>query len=405
MAAMNFKHFAEDIDSIMARDPAARSRLEVALTYPGFHAILAHRLSHGLYVRNWRLLARFVSQAARWLTGIEIHPGATIGRRLFIDHGMGVVIGETAELGENVTLLQGVTLGGTSTRREKRHPTLGNHVVVGAGAKIIGAFTIGDGSRIGAAGQEPCRAGRSDQQGQDGDQSVLRLAREPAGEVGRERHQDEVVGSGLVAAVVECAASGRSSQADVDFGPVIRTTVVEVNLQRVPLAQLETEQLGVAAPCQRAAERSPRRQDRLARLDDAERVGAPVTPDTVGLQDIGAGSGQRLLWSNCWWSWALSRCSLRFCCRRSRELGIKPSRRSACRTWADWVEPAMFTPRAIAAICSIHSPDASRPTRAICRPIRPPAGPVRMAPGVPLPPDPLRSPTAPEPPALLTLPG
>ena len=101
MGVMNFKHFAEDIDSIMARDPAARSRLEVALTYPGFHALLAHRLSHGLYKRGWRVLARVVSQAARWFTGIEIHPGATIGRRLFIDHGMGTVIGETAEIGDD----------------------------------------------------------------------------------------------------------------------------------------------------------------------------------------------------------------------------------------------------------------------------------------------------------------
>jgi serine O-acetyltransferase len=157
MAAMNFKHFAEDIDSIIARDPAARSRLEVALTYPGFHAVLAHRVSHALYVRGWRVLARFVSQAARWLTGIEIHPGATIGRRLFIDHGMGVVIGETAEIGDDVTMYQDITLGGTSPsvnsaaqKNKKRHPTLRDRVIVGAGAQVLGAITVGAGAKIGA---------------------------------------------------------------------------------------------------------------------------------------------------------------------------------------------------------------------------------------------------------------
>jgi serine O-acetyltransferase len=157
MAAMNFKHFAEDIDSIIARDPAARSRLEVALTYPGFHAVLAHRLSHALWVRGWRVLARFVSQAARWVTGIEIHPGATIGRRLFIDHGMGVVIGETAEIGDDVTMYQDITLGGTSPSvnasaqvNKKRHPTLRDRVIVGAGAQVLGAITVGHGAKVGA---------------------------------------------------------------------------------------------------------------------------------------------------------------------------------------------------------------------------------------------------------------
>jgi serine O-acetyltransferase len=157
MAAMNFKHFAEDIDSIIARDPAARSRLEVALTYPGFHAVVAHRLSHALWVRGWRVLARFVSQIARWVTGIEIHPGATIGRRLFIDHGMGVVIGETAEIGDDVTMYQDITLGGTSPsvnsaaqKNKKRHPTLGDRVIVGAGAQVLGAITVGAGAKVGA---------------------------------------------------------------------------------------------------------------------------------------------------------------------------------------------------------------------------------------------------------------
>lgn len=157
MAAMNFKHFAEDIDSIIARDPAARSRLEVALTYPGFHAVVAHRLSHALYKRGWWVLARFVSQAARWFTGIEIHPGATIGRRLFIDHGMGTVIGETAEIGDDVTMYQDITLGGTSPsvnsaaqKNKKRHPTLSDRVIVGAGAQVLGAITVGAGAKVGA---------------------------------------------------------------------------------------------------------------------------------------------------------------------------------------------------------------------------------------------------------------
>ena len=145
-----FEALRRDIRAVLERDPAARSALEVLLCYPGVHALVFHRIAQRLWRRGWVTLARFVSHVARFLTGIEIHPAATLGPGLFIDHGMGVVIGETAEVGENVTLLQGVTLGGTSLRREKRHPTLGNHVVVGAGAKIIGAITIGDGSRIGA---------------------------------------------------------------------------------------------------------------------------------------------------------------------------------------------------------------------------------------------------------------
>ncbi|HWA48124.1 MAG TPA: serine O-acetyltransferase [Dongiaceae bacterium] len=154
---MNFKHFAEEIDAIMARDPAARSRLEVALNYPGFHAVLWHRVSSVLWRNNWRVLARFISQVARILTGIEIHPGATIGRRLFIDHGMGVVIGETAEIGDDVTLYQDITLGGISPSvnsaaqvNKKRHPTLRNGVIVGAGAQVLGGITVGEGAKVGA---------------------------------------------------------------------------------------------------------------------------------------------------------------------------------------------------------------------------------------------------------------
>jgi serine O-acetyltransferase len=145
-----FEKMRADIQTVLERDPAARTRLEVVLCYPGVHAIWFHRVAHRLWGAGWRTAARFLSHVSRFLTGIEIHPAARLGPGLFIDHGMGVVIGETAEIGENVTLLQGVTLGGTSLKREKRHPTLGDNVVVGAGAKIIGAFKIGDGSRIGA---------------------------------------------------------------------------------------------------------------------------------------------------------------------------------------------------------------------------------------------------------------
>ena len=145
-----FKAIREDISSVFARDPAARSTLEVLTCYPGVHARILHRMSHRLW--KWRLywLARLLSHIARFLTGIEIHPGATIGRRFFIDHGMGVVIGETAEIGDDVTLYHGVTLGGTSWKEGKRHPTLGNGVVVGAGAKILGPIYIGDGAKIGS---------------------------------------------------------------------------------------------------------------------------------------------------------------------------------------------------------------------------------------------------------------
>lgn len=140
---------SEQIRTIRDRDPAARSAVEIMLTYPGLHAQVFHRVAFGLRQRRLYLLARIVSHLGRFLTGIEIHPGATIGRRLFIDHGMGVVIGETAVIGDDCTLYQGVTLGGTGKQRGKRHPTLGNKVVVGVGAKILGAVTIGDEAKIG----------------------------------------------------------------------------------------------------------------------------------------------------------------------------------------------------------------------------------------------------------------
>lgn len=141
---------AQDLQAVFERDPAATSRLEVFLTYSGFHALLAYRISHWLWKRKLPIFPRLISQIARWLTGVEIHPGATIGTGFFIDHGMGVVIGETTEIGDYVTLFQGVTLGGTGKERGKRHPTLGNHVVVGAGAKVLGGIRIGDNVKVGA---------------------------------------------------------------------------------------------------------------------------------------------------------------------------------------------------------------------------------------------------------------
>lgn len=145
-----FQRLREDIRSVFERDPAARTAFEVLTTYPGVHAMQFHRLSHRLWNADWKWLARLLSALTRWLTGIEIHPGARIGRRFFIDHGMGVVIGETAEIGDNCTLYHGVTLGGTSWQKGKRHPTLGDDVVVGAGATVLGPITIGAGARIGS---------------------------------------------------------------------------------------------------------------------------------------------------------------------------------------------------------------------------------------------------------------
>ena len=145
-----FTSVSDDLKSALQRDPAARSRFEIALLYPGLHAVWIHRITHWLWQRGAKLPARWLSQLARGLTGIEIHPGATIGQRVFIDHGMGVVIGETAEVGDEVTLYHGVTLGGTSLEKGKRHPTIGCRVTIGAGAKVLGNITIGPDSRIGA---------------------------------------------------------------------------------------------------------------------------------------------------------------------------------------------------------------------------------------------------------------
>ncbi len=145
-----FKLMREDIQTVFERDPAARSKLEVFLCYSGFHAVTLHRISHFLWRKKFYLLARMLAQFSRFITGIEIHPGAKLGRRVFIDHGMGVVIGETAEVGDDVTIYHGVTLGGTSLKKEKRHPTIGNNVIIGTGAKILGPFKVGDRVQIGA---------------------------------------------------------------------------------------------------------------------------------------------------------------------------------------------------------------------------------------------------------------
>ena len=145
-----FRLMGEDIAAVLEHDPAARSQLEVVLLYSGLHAIWWYRIYHGLWKHGWFFLARVLSQVSRFLSGVEIHPGATLGRRFFIDHGMGVVIGETAEVGDDVTIYQGVTLGGTSLEPGKRHPTIGDRVVIGGGAKILGNITIGENCRIGA---------------------------------------------------------------------------------------------------------------------------------------------------------------------------------------------------------------------------------------------------------------
>ncbi|MFD1207068.1 serine O-acetyltransferase [Sporosarcina contaminans] len=145
-----FRRMKEDIRCVFEQDPAARSSIEVILTYSGLHAVWLHRIAHWFYKRKLLFIARVISQVGRFLTGIEIHPGARIGRRLFIDHGMGIVIGETCEIGDDVTLYQGVTLGGTGKEKGKRHPTLHNNVLVASGAKVLGSITIGENSKIGA---------------------------------------------------------------------------------------------------------------------------------------------------------------------------------------------------------------------------------------------------------------
>lgn len=145
-----FRTIKEDINAVFERDPAAKSFIEVLLCYPGLHAVIIHRISHTLYKKGLVVIPRIISNISRFITGIEIHPGAKLGKKVFIDHGMGVVIGETAEVGDNVTIYQGSTLGGTGKETGKRHPTIGDNVVIASGAKVLGPFTVGDSSKIGA---------------------------------------------------------------------------------------------------------------------------------------------------------------------------------------------------------------------------------------------------------------
>ena len=145
-----WERLKEDIQTIRERDPAAKNYVEILLCYPGLHAIWFHRIAHRLYLRKWYTLARLISHFSRWITGIEIHPGVKIGKRLFIDHGMGVVIGETTEIGDDCLIYKGVVLGGTTLEKKKRHPTLGNRVIIGSNSTVLGAITIGDGARIGS---------------------------------------------------------------------------------------------------------------------------------------------------------------------------------------------------------------------------------------------------------------
>jgi serine O-acetyltransferase len=212
-----------DLQAARERDPAARSSLEVALLYSGLHAVWAHRVAHWLWRRDARFLARLVSQTARFLTGIEIHPGATLGPGLFIDHGMGVVIGETAEVGADVTMYHGVTLGGVSLERTKRHPTIGDRVTIGAGAKILGPITVGDDSRIGANAVvvRPVPP-RSVVVGVPGQVIARRDQAEPApaveGPAGRDGLEPDLVGKALADALarldaLETAVTGRPSTA------------------------------------------------------------------------------------------------------------------------------------------------------------------------------------------------
>jgi serine O-acetyltransferase len=241
---MLFRNLRDEIDATLARDPAARSRFEVMLCYPGFQALLYFRVAHWLWQHGWHLAGRFVSHLGRVATGIEIHPGARIGRRLFIDHGMGVVIGETAEVGDDCTLYHGVTLGGTRPTREqasqKRHPTIGDHVIIGSGAQVLGPFKVGNGARIGAAAV------------------VLQEVPEGATMVGNPARQ-----------VARRSGSGEARPAFEPYGitgdipdPIARALnglLDEVTALRARINQLETEREASAGPEAPAPEKPRRR--------------------------------------------------------------------------------------------------------------------------------------------------
>jgi serine O-acetyltransferase len=225
---MIFKNLRDDVANVLRLDPAARSALEVVLCYPGFHALVFHRVAHWLWAHGWLVAGRFVSSIGRSMTGIEIHPGAKIGRRLFIDHGVGVVVGETAEIGDDVTLYQGVTLGGTSLSRGKRHPTLEDDVIIGAGAKVLGAFTVHRGARVGANAvvlqEVPPGV------------SVAGIPAKPIGERAKQEKAPEFLPYGTPC---EETPDPIACQLSVLHGEVARL--------RARLAALEDEQLGAAA--------------------------------------------------------------------------------------------------------------------------------------------------------------
>lgn len=225
-----FKRIIEDIDAVFSRDPAARSRLEVVLCYPGFHAMLFHRLANWLWRRQFKLVARFVSYLGRFFTNIEIHPGASVGRRFFIDHGTGVVIGETATIGDDVTIYHDVTLGGTSLHEGIRHPQLGHGVIVGAGAQLLGPIKIGDNARIGsnAVVVKDVEAGTT----------VVGVPARPVNENVTPVHHD----------VQKFEAYGTSQEGDVDpVTKMLEQISLEIQALRARVAELEGQAQGVEA--------------------------------------------------------------------------------------------------------------------------------------------------------------
>jgi serine O-acetyltransferase len=240
-----FKRLREDMDTILLRDPAARSRLEVLLCYPGLHALTIHRWAHGAWQRGWPIFARWLSQLARGLTGIEIHPGATIGRRVFIDHGMGVVIGETAEVGDDCTIYQGVTLGGTSLVRGKRHPTLLPGVVVGAGAKVLGPFAVGENAKIGS------------------NAVVTKAVAAGATMIGNPARQ-------LVAPAVQAAfaAYGLTDNADDPLVKAIHGLIEQLAQQQTRVEQVENALQAAGVPCARNEQPCAQTLQSLNRLVD-----------------------------------------------------------------------------------------------------------------------------------------
>lgn len=228
-----WQRIQEDIDNILAKDPAARSRLEVLLCYPGLHVLIWHRMAHACWANGFSTLARFLSHLGRFFTGIEIHPGATVGRRVFIDHGMGVVIGETAEIHDDCTIYQGVTLGGTSLDKGKRHPTLETGVVIGAGAKVLGPFTVGAGAKVGsnAVVTKPVPAGAT-------------AVGNPARMILKEEGEPAEPLSAAARTKAEFAAYGVSKNGDDPLIKAIHGLIEQAIAQQQRIEQLERGQSG-----------------------------------------------------------------------------------------------------------------------------------------------------------------